>query len=493
MDKKNIKWNLIYQYGYLVTNIVNAFLLLPLYVKHINEIQLGLWWATGNVLAWLMMSDPGIGDVLQQRIAVLFGQKDNQGVGYLIGSGLMASFFSFLISILIGFVFFILIDTIIPIDKHIDYSNLKNAFVISIFATGFTLISFALAGINQGLLRSKIVAFAYITANLLFLAVNIVFLFWGWGLLSIAIANLCRAAYLLLFNLYFVFFSNSNKTNIIFSWTHFKSFVRIFSYTSVAKIITSFSTNFDLIILARFVSPQLITLFEINRRPAKILQGFIGRYSVALMPSISSALGVDRVLVEKRILKSFDFYLLITFFATGLLFVSYQGLISIWISPEKFAGLMFTILLLLNFMFAGLGYFMSNMLYAIGDIKVNSIVNLVKGLLLLLLIPVAAYLLGINGVLLVVLMTTVMIDFIYFTRRLLSLGFLKVKADELMRWCVLLIIAVCALLLSNLVAFFISTHGLLMLLFSKIVVFFCVFCMGILLFNKYYLTLFRSK
>jgi len=493
MNNKNIKWNLIYQYGYLVTNIINAFFLLPLYVKYINEVQLGLWWATGNVLAWLMMSDPGIGDVLQQRIAVLFGRKDTEGISYLIGSGLMAAFFSFLISILVGFIFFLLIDKIIPINKNVGFADLKDAFVISIFATGFTLISFALAGINQGLLHSKTVAFAYITANLLFLTVNTILLFLGWGILSIAISNLSRAVYLILFNLYFLYFSYSNKIKIIFSYLHFKSFIRIFSVTSASRIVTAVSTNFDLIILARYVSPQLITIFEINRRPAKLLQGFIGRYSVALMPSISSSLGVDRQLVEKRIFKSFDIYLLITFFATGLLLVSYQGLISLWIAPEKFAGTTVTILLLLNFLFAGLGYFMSNMLYAIGDIKVNSLVSLTKGLLLLMLIPVAAYFYGINGVLLVVLINTILIDFIYFTRRIMFLGFLNIEPADIKRWFLLFLISVSSWLLSNLSSTLLRINNTFIDLLSKCFVFFLVFCIGIFFFNKYYINLFRSK
>ena len=103
---KVLKWNFIFQYGYVITNMINSFLLLPFYLHFIDEIQLGLWWATGNILAWLTMSDPGIGDVLQQKIAVLFGKKDFNEIAKTIGSGLIAVIFTFIISLIVGFCFY---------------------------------------------------------------------------------------------------------------------------------------------------------------------------------------------------------------------------------------------------------------------------------------------------------------------------------------------------------------------------------------------------
>jgi hypothetical protein len=32
MNKKILKWNFIFQYGYVITNIINSIILLPLYL-----------------------------------------------------------------------------------------------------------------------------------------------------------------------------------------------------------------------------------------------------------------------------------------------------------------------------------------------------------------------------------------------------------------------------------------------------------------------------
>src|SRR5207237_10076234 len=93
MDKKILRWNFVFQYGYVLTNIFNSFLLLPLYLKNIDSATLGIWLATGSILGWMTLIDPGVGEVLQQKIAELRGSKNYGEIGRLIGSGCMSSGF----------------------------------------------------------------------------------------------------------------------------------------------------------------------------------------------------------------------------------------------------------------------------------------------------------------------------------------------------------------------------------------------------------------
>src|SRR4028118_387842 len=101
MNKKLLKWNLIFQYGYVITNIINSLILLPLYLKNIRADTLGIWLATGNILAWMTLADPGIGDVLQQKIAELRGKKLSSEISQTIGSGFIASGMILVISVVV--------------------------------------------------------------------------------------------------------------------------------------------------------------------------------------------------------------------------------------------------------------------------------------------------------------------------------------------------------------------------------------------------------
>ncbi|MEO6916922.1 MAG: hypothetical protein ABI151_15950 [Chitinophagaceae bacterium] len=292
MNKNILKWNFIFQYGWVLTNIFNTILLFPLYLKNIDANTLGVWLATGSVLGWMTLVDPGIGEVLQQKIAEIRGKGQNGETGKLIGSGYIASAGIFILSVLLGVLCYFFLGKII--DKNIaDYPHLPMALFLTIIATGLSLVSFSVSGINQGLHNSAHVAISSLSANFLFLFVNLIFLYSGWGVLSIAVANLARAMYINVFNIISMFsLMKKEQFAIDYDFVHFRKFIKIFSFTSASKIITGISYSIDMIVLARFISPAAITMYEINKRPINISYSLIGRHSVALQPLISHAKGM---------------------------------------------------------------------------------------------------------------------------------------------------------------------------------------------------------
>ena len=289
MDKKLLKWNFVFQYGWVMTNILNSILLLPLYLKNIDTATLGIWLATGAILGWMTLVDPGVGEVLQQRIAELRGRRENGEIGKLIGSGYLASGFVLLIAVILGLGCYFSLAHII--DKNVAaYPYLPQALIVTVLATGLSLVSFTISGINQGLHNAQQVAICSLSANFLFLFTNLLFLFLGYGVLSIALANLFRAFYINIYNMVTMHRTLHRIVIIVFfEKAHFRSFIRIFSFTSTSKVITGLAYRVDMIVLARFISPALITMYEVNRRPINILGSLIGRHSVALKPLISHA------------------------------------------------------------------------------------------------------------------------------------------------------------------------------------------------------------
>ncbi|MCW3115059.1 MAG: Membrane protein involved in the export of O-antigen and teichoic acid [Segetibacter sp.] len=427
MNKKVLKWNFIFQYGYVLTNIFNSIILLPLYLKHIDATTLGIWLATGNILAWMTLTDPGVGDILQQKIAELRGKKLVKDVCDTIGSGFIASGIILIISVLVGFIFYFLLGVIINKDVS-QYPNLQIALVISIIATGMSLVSFSMSGINQGLHNSANVAIASMLANIVFLVLNIMFLYLDFGIISIAFANMCRSLFINVYN--FVSMQKALKREglkINFDIQHFKSFIKIFSFTSVSRIISGLSGSLDMIILARYIAPSMITVYEINRRPINMTQGLIGRHSVALMPLISHAKGKeDHKGIISFINKQFRLYTYAALFTTFIFWLLYKDLISLWTGSSQYAGDTIINLLLITFFFNLIGYFMSNMGYALGDIKMNSFINILKGIVVAIMLFFVGRAYGITGTIVVWLSITLIADFFYFSYRLYKLGYLQI-------------------------------------------------------------------
>ena len=447
MNKKILKWNFIFQYGYVITNIINSVILLPLYLKRIDSSTLGLWLATGNILAWMTLADPGVGDVLQQKIAQLRGKNESTEIGLTIGSGFMASGGILIISVMAGIIFYFMIGTIINKDVS-KYDGLQTALLISIIATGMSLVSFSMSGINQGMQNSAPVAISSLTGNVLFLITNVTLLFLGFGVISIAFSNLCRALYINIFNLAALKrVLNRDQLHITFSGTHFKKFIKIFSFTSVSRIIGGFAASMDMIVLARFVAPSMITIFEINKRPIQMTQSLIGRHSVALMPTISHAHGKGEYEGIRSLINiQFKYFVYAAAFIALCFCFNYHNLITAWTGKDKYAGDAIVYLLIANFFFDLLGYFMANMGYALGDIKMNSFINITKGVLAGILYYLVTKPFGIMGLLVVMITLNICVDFIFFTYRLYKLGFLNMvfMRNSLKLWSMILPLAALA-------------------------------------------------
>ena len=444
MNKELLKWNFIFQYGYVITNIFNALILLPLYLHKIDSATLGLWLATGNILAWMTLADPGVGDVLQQKIALLRGQKNNEEINKTIGSGIITSMFILLFSVLAGILFYFLIGKIINKDVS-QYEGLQVALLISIVATGMSLVSFSLSGINQGLQNSAQVAISSLSANFVFLFANVILLYLGYGVISIAFANLCRSFYINIYNI--ISLKKQLKRDLLvisYNIAHLKQFVKIFSFTSFSRIIGGFSASLDMLVLARFIAPSMITIFEINKRPISMSQSLVGRHSVALMPLISHENGKgNHQGIKKLIYTQFKYYSFAAIFiGFGFLF-NYGNLIILWTGEGKYAGSLVVNLLIATFFFTLIGYFMSNMAYALGDIKMNSFIVICKGVVMGILYYFAGKFYGLIGLLSVMVGISFTFDFIFFSHRLNKLGYLDwdfVKA-MLKKWFVIIAFA----------------------------------------------------
>lgn len=445
MDKKVLRWNFIFQYGWVLTNVLNSLLLLPFYIKFINVNTLGVWLASSSILSWMTMVDPGIGEVLQQNIAELRGKNETGDIGKSIGSGLLSSGIILLIAAVLGLVFFFCLGFIINKDVS-QYQHLPAALFITIFATGLSLVSFTLTGINQGLHNSAQVAISSLSSNFLFLIVNLVFLFAGFGVMAIAIANLVRAIFMNVYN--FVAMKrllNREIIDINFDVAYFKKFIRIFSFTSASKIMTGISNSLDMVILARFISPGMITIYEINKRPLNLTNSLIGRHSVALMPLISHTKGKgDYEAIAQLISNQFRIYVYAAIFTSFMFLINYYDLITLWVGEGKYIGNQILFVLVIASFVNLLSYFMSNVGYALGDIKKNSTFNIIRSLVYAVMVFFAAKYYGIIGTAVVLLATVLCIDVSYFSYRVYKLGFLPTSLIKFIGGQCLVVIPVAA-------------------------------------------------
>jgi|GEM_PF-636489 len=418
-----IKWNLVFNYASIVLAIINGLVIVPFYLKFIDHALFGAWLASGNILVWLTIIEPGVGDVLQQKVGSAYGAKDFKTVGLYISSGITVSIFISILVIIACFLFQYLIPGILNLAPTIDAAQLLLAFKIAAIGTGFIMLSYAFVGSNQGLQSSLGIGLIFIISNTLSLVLNLVLLFKGFGLLSIAYATLFRGVGMVAGNVFYLA-SRLKKEHIAlrFERAFFTSFSKLFSYTFFSKISNTVVNNLDLVLVARFVNPETVTMLELTRRPVSIIQNFTNRISVSFMPSLAHLHGEGNIGKVKEVFMNFIFLFSWASMFIIFSFVAFnKDLLSVWAGRSVFIGNPLNILICLSLLITSYTYNLSNFTFALGNIKGNSFINIVKSVTYVALMFTLGYFWGIYGFLIASILAVLCSEAWYYPKKIITL------------------------------------------------------------------------
>ncbi|WP_295672730.1 hypothetical protein [uncultured Mucilaginibacter sp.] len=138
--KKATIWNLFFlNIGFVIT-LINGVLVIPLYLHFIDSAVYGAWLATGNVLTWITIVDPGVAGVLLQRVSYAIGEKNEEELGLAICSGILIACMLFVLSIIVGYGLSYVIGNIANIDMRYR-GDIVKAFRIALWGTSFSLLA----------------------------------------------------------------------------------------------------------------------------------------------------------------------------------------------------------------------------------------------------------------------------------------------------------------------------------------------------------------
>jgi O-antigen/teichoic acid export membrane protein len=373
--KKTTLWNIVFQYTNILVGVVRGFLLVPLYLLYIEIELYGAWLASGNILMWITITDPGVGNILQQQVAVCYGNKNKQKLGESITSGIISGFIIGLLVLLIGLIVSNLLFKILNLQHTQLLAPLQVAFDLGIIGSAFMIFSYALYGINSGLQSSKAIGSIDLITNLISITIVIVLLLYGYGVLALGYSLLAKGVFSLVANLsYLAYRMFKEKITLIFSIKHFASFTKLFLYTFLSKALTTLAANLDLVLITRWIGPEIVTVFELTRRPIKLMATFADRPSVSILPTFSNLFGFGDFLKLKKVFILFlYFWIWLMILIIGGLIAFNGSLIMLWIGEEFYLGDKLNTLLCISLFVTSFTHSMFNFSYSLGNIKGNSI------------------------------------------------------------------------------------------------------------------------
>jgi O-antigen/teichoic acid export membrane protein len=399
--KKATVWNLFFlNIGFVIT-IINGVLIIPLYLHYIDVAVYGAWLATGNVLTWITIVDPGVANVLLQRVAFALGKDDRSEIGLAISSGIIVAVVLFIFSIGIGYGLSYVIGSVANIDNHYR-GEIINAFRIALWGTSFSLLADTFRNIILAFHKTKlhgIFLYSCITAANI---VTVVLLIMHFGVYALAYSSLFLGVSILLCSVICsIVLLKKNKVQLKFQAGYFKSFSQVFVYTFSSNLFDTIAANIDLIIVSRYLGTRAVTILDLSRRPMRIVAGLANNITISMLPSLPHLFGTgEKEKIRTVIMRIWTMLLWVSGFIICGFILFNANLLSNWVGGQFWIGNTNNVILSVAFLLLSVGYNLSNITFAMGEIKGNSLVTMVRSLVYIGLIYILTRLLGMNGVVL---------------------------------------------------------------------------------------------
>ena len=425
-------WNLCFHYAAIVLALVQGVLLIPLYLRYIPMAMYGAWLATGNIALWLTLLDPGIGNLIQQRVAEAYGKGTLRDVGNLtVGAFYLSLFFS-LGLLAIGFVIAPHVAQWIKVVDPIDAVVISRAFQISTISSAVMIFAYVFGAVSMGLQGIIPQGIVGIFGNVVGIVTSVVALNQGFGIMAIPLAALLRAIIWTGGTLLYLRF-RLRREGIGIRWrVHPVRWIpRLSGLAFTEKAFASVAGNIDSFLVARWLGHETVAALNVTRKPFEILADFLVRPSMAVMPALAHLYGSGKSGAAQPILvRSVCALAWVLALSAGGLLVFNKALVQIWFGPMLYVGDAVNASLVGAFILAVVVASLSNLCWALGNIVGNCWISIWQNALAVALLVPAIHWFGLFGVILAPAFSRLVISLGYYVSTFLKL----LDLDKLHRW-----------------------------------------------------------
>lgn len=395
--------NLTFHYFAMLLVIVQGIVLAPLYLKYVSPELYGAWLATGNVLAWIALIDPGLSKVMQQRVAHTLGGGDHALLIRVIGTGLALGFVLSLIP-LVAWLFSTEITGLIPKLSPDEQSELARAFQWALLSTALTIASYQPSACTVGLQMTTAAGLVYVAAGVLGIVATILALLAGWGLVALPLGLVIRAAIMLA--AYMLLTLRWCRRHLLaaprVSRDELGSYASLVSVTFLERLGTTLIQQLDAFLAAWLISPHHAAVYSFTGKALDPVRLSSERFGPAFLPGLAHLAGegkTDRAVEVSRRLLSVVSY--IASVGAACVVALNFAFLPLWLGASKgavlFGGQPLTLLLAVSVVISVSVSTLCDVVFALGGIRVNAAVRLLEGVVKLALQIALALRFGVVG------------------------------------------------------------------------------------------------
>ncbi len=332
--------NLVYQYAGVALTVVRGIVMVPIFLRFIPIDLYGAWMASGDVIAWVLLTEAGTADLIRQQVAQHYGASDLRGAGRAFGAGMCLS------ALLAAMVAAIGLAIAPAAPAWVNYQGehageLSTAVLMAVFATALGILCGALRGAQQGLQRPLGVGIVGIAAEALSIATSIGLLLWGFGLYAIPIGFLVREA--VNFAGCLALFGRTASVLRIPVGVERRRVIALAGltgWTFLSRLGYALGHHLHSFLLARFVGTEWVPMAALTRRAWEILFLLLSRFSFSFQPGLAHLHGSGDASRFVGVVRQMLVALLAACAVTaGLAWALNETFMTLWLSsPEIYAG-----------------------------------------------------------------------------------------------------------------------------------------------------------
>jgi len=379
-----------------------ALFTVPVSVSHIPLDLYGAWLASGNILAWATMIDPGFGLLTQQQVAVTYGTGNLDSAGKIITGGVLLNF---MVAALLAGICSILIPWLPQLlslsgPSVFFYHQLQSACWMATLGLFLTVSSYAVTSSGYAIQGSIALGIIAVIAHSSAFLVQIVLVIAGYGPMGIAWGSVSRGALLLLGGIgYLAYRSRLLNIPLRLDRNSIRQILRLTPFTLGARVFSTLSQNVSAFLLVRMVSPEAAVILRSTQSPFDLAVQFVNRPAAAIAPTLSHMAGAGELSSKRtQLLRFMTFSVWMTSLAfCGLLSLN-QAFVNLWVGSSLYAGWTTNLALALGLITLSASALFSNLTYALGSFLSTSLILAAQSILSLFAMVVGAHFFGLPGV-----------------------------------------------------------------------------------------------
>lgn len=362
-----------------IVAIVNGIVLVPLYLTFIDAEQYGVWLATGNVLAWLTIIDPGVGDLARQQVSMLYGARRwHDACSVIWSGGLIVAGMAVAIAMLAQLYANDLVGFLRLSNPDLEASAARSMAIAGI-GSGLLFYSAFVGGVIQSLQRTFWVGWVMLVGTAMLPLTRLLFLWKGMGLEGFAWGMVVQGVFVAAGSTAILLHRLAGMDEPFrFDFSQFRSLLSLSGYTSLQRIAALVGDNVRGVLVTRYIGAETNAAFEMTRAPLDMVRTFLDKPMSSFTPAFAHLKG------EGAMAKISEYAVRFIAIFIGSLALCVAGYITLngafielWLGKKMFLGDGLNVLLAVSFALGVVINFARGFLYSMGDIKHVSLVVIV--------------------------------------------------------------------------------------------------------------------